>query len=883
MRSFSRAVAALALAAVSFPAAVAAQVVAYHGASSAAHQTQFTQLSAQGYRIVSLNVAGSLSAPTYSAVWEQVAGPAWVAAHDMSQTQYLAAKANWESQGYRAKLLTAAGTTFLSRVWAAVFVADGATVSSSHQYPESTFLDTCASQRAAGRILVSADLFGDAAGYWIAGVFEPNPNEKVWGCHIDATSTEFGETRMAHRDGGARLAAIGMSDTQRYISVWYDERVGDETIAVNQTGTGWQNLFNIVTQTQYPRLIAAGGSGSSQRFAGAFAELRAPMPRTTTITGTWRQAFVNFDTHMTGILSNSKARAAALAIAKDGKLVYARGFTRAEAGYPITQPDDVFRIASLTKVFNAVATSRAVQEGLFTTSDRPQAVLNLPYTATGFDDIQVRHILEYVSGIQRNYDAGDIAAAMSTSLPTSLVTGVNWLDDQALRYQPPVGTPTTSSFSSYSNAAWMLTGECIRVRSGQSFATYLQQHVFSPLGIARAKVAPSSFAQLTANDVFPHLSWLRTMTTELDNSGERVSRQFGEDLNFKRTSGGMACSAIDFVRFLSGTFDLQGGDAIVLNDTRREYALDPHTFTDFDDLQPSQLCRAGMAWHTRPGNVIAYSKGGALESASTHASWRTDGISFAIFVAFPDVSLGTDTLQTMLDNFTAWPNVDEFPAYGMPAFPRRAAIDSIVPASLPNVTTGTFTVTGQRMDTVTQVNFGSIQITGQTPATWYDGWFEIVSPTTLRIHPPQGRIPTSYAVRLVNAVGAGNSADVDLTQPTTFRIAGSSTVGNHPWSVAVARGTGSGLPLQGSFVMLCASFSNVPSAVPGFVTLGLGNQFAELLTTGAEPWGLLNSSVRFNLPPLPTGTIYLEAIGLDFTAPSLFPIPTTTTLAVTRQ
>lgn len=875
----------LALAAAALPGVSLTQtVVSYHGVSSATHQTQFNTLSGNGYRITSLSVAGSLAAPLYSAVWELQSGPAWAASHDMSSAQYTSFRTTMIGQGYRAKILTAAGSNSAERVFAAVFVDDGATVADASNYSQSTFLDTCATQRANGKILVSADLYGGAGyGPYVCAVFEPNTGNKVWGCDIDANSTEFAETRNAHEDGGERLYTLGMSDDQRYISVWYDDRVGTETMTWNATGTGFQTFYNNATPALYHRTIASGGSGASLRFAGSFAQYRSPLLRYAATTGVYRSQFAAFDDHMRNVLIDSQARAGALAIAKDGKLVYARGFTRAESGYPTTQPDDVFRIASLTKVFNAIATHQADEQSYLTMTERPQAILGLPYTATGFNNVQIRHILEYVSGIPRNYSSAGIAAAMGTSLPTSLVTGVNWLDDQALLYQPPsILGPFPTSYSSYSNAAWMLTAECIRVRTGSTFINYLQNQVFNLLNITRAKVAASSFAQLGANDVFPHLSWLRTEVTELNTTGTRVSEQFHEDLNFKRASGGMACSAIDYVRFLSGVFDLQGADAIVLNDTTREYALDPHTFIDFESGNPSELCRAGMSWQTRPNNVIAYSKGGSLESASTNASWRTDGVSFAIFVNIGDAGLGTSTLHTMLDGFTAWPSVDEFPSYGMPSFQQRPRLITATPTTLDNVTTSTILVTGKRMDTVTQVNFGGQVITSQSPANWGNGYFEILDSETLRVSPPPGLFPSTYALSLVNSVGTSASEDITIQLGTTFRLRGPSQVQGQPFAVYVGRGTSSGLPLQGSFVILCLSFSNAASTAPGVVSLGLGNQFTDLLTTDARSFGLFSSSVRFDLPVLPTGTVYLEAVGLDLTAPNLFPLSTTNTIAVTR-
>jgi len=54
---------------------------AYHGVTSAQHQSNFNHLSAQGFRMISLSVYGHPSDARYAAVWVQREGPAWVAVH----------------------------------------------------------------------------------------------------------------------------------------------------------------------------------------------------------------------------------------------------------------------------------------------------------------------------------------------------------------------------------------------------------------------------------------------------------------------------------------------------------------------------------------------------------------------------------------------------------------------------------------------------------------------------------------------------------------------------------------------------------------------------------------------------------------------------------
>ena len=48
---------------------------AYHGVTAAEHQAQFNQLSAEGYRMISLSVYGDPSDALYAAVWVQRACP----------------------------------------------------------------------------------------------------------------------------------------------------------------------------------------------------------------------------------------------------------------------------------------------------------------------------------------------------------------------------------------------------------------------------------------------------------------------------------------------------------------------------------------------------------------------------------------------------------------------------------------------------------------------------------------------------------------------------------------------------------------------------------------------------------------------------------------
>src|SRR5262245_54991602 len=73
------------------------------------------------------------------------------------------------------------------------------------------------------------------------------------------------------------------------------------------------------------------------------------------VTGSERPDLAAFDEWMKSFVTEHQIPGGALAIAKDGKLVYARGFGLAdrEAKTPV-QPESLFRIASVSKPITAV-------------------------------------------------------------------------------------------------------------------------------------------------------------------------------------------------------------------------------------------------------------------------------------------------------------------------------------------------------------------------------------------------------------------------------------------------------------------------------------------------------------------------------------------------
>src|SRR6185369_13325832 len=119
-----------------------------------------------------------------------------------------------------------------------------------------------------------------------------------------------------------------------------------------------------------------------------------------------------FDALMQRCLPEHGLLGAALAVAKDGRQVYARGFGWADLQSlePVT-PDARFRLASVSKPITAVAILRLAQEGRLALDDRAFDILPVeptPRLAAGaqpdprLKQITIQHLLNHTGGWNRD-------------------------------------------------------------------------------------------------------------------------------------------------------------------------------------------------------------------------------------------------------------------------------------------------------------------------------------------------------------------------------------------------------------------------------------------------------------------------------------------------
>ncbi|MGQ0649538.1 MAG: serine hydrolase domain-containing protein [Gemmatimonadaceae bacterium] len=170
----------------------------------------------------------------------------------------------------------------------------------------------------------------------------------------------------------------------------------------------------------------------------------------------------------------------AVGVVADQELVWAKGFGFADlkAKTPMT-PATRFRMASHSKVFTATALMQLREQGKLRLDDPVSK--HLPWfkvKPAGDDDgpITIEQLLTHSSGLPR--EAGDHWS--SNDFPTGEEIR-KLISDRQAAFAPAVRWK-------YSNLAYTIAGMVVEELSGTSWAAYLQENIFRPLGMDASSV-----------------------------------------------------------------------------------------------------------------------------------------------------------------------------------------------------------------------------------------------------------------------------------------------------------------------------------------------------------------------------------------------------------
>jgi len=185
---------------------------------------------------------------------------------------------------------------------------------------------------------------------------------------------------------------------------------------------------------------------------------------------------------------------ASLAIARNGKLVFAKGFGFANpAQNQATRPDTLFAVASISKPITALAILKLVEEGRLKLDDPVLPLLApiCPWGGARIDPfvgkITLRQLLNHSGGWDRNKSgdpinwAPQISRKMGLAGPPSSEQFISFMLGVPLDFAP--GTREV-----YSNVGYIMLGKIIEKVTGQGYEAHVRKSVLEPMGIRTARV-----------------------------------------------------------------------------------------------------------------------------------------------------------------------------------------------------------------------------------------------------------------------------------------------------------------------------------------------------------------------------------------------------------
>lgn len=269
---------------------------------------------------------------------------------------------------------------------------------------------------------------------------------------------------------------------------------------------------------------------------------------------------------------------------KRGDFTWAKGFGYSDLENKVpAKPESAYRLASITKSITATAVLKLVEEGKIDLEAEVQTYV------PGFPrkkwPVTVRLLLGHLGGIShyKNYDVeGRIKVHKDTIEALAIFQDFDLVAEPGTQYN-------------YSSYGYNLLGAVVEGASGESYGSYIQKHIFEPLGMTHSRLDDPM-------DLIPHrVRGYRIINGEIKNS-EYV------DVSSRFAGGGTRSTVVDLLKYASGIMDKkilkeETWDMMFTSMTTRE-----GRFTGY-----------GMGWRVRPWKGhFQVSHGGSQPETRTH-------------------------------------------------------------------------------------------------------------------------------------------------------------------------------------------------------------------------------------------------------------------------
>jgi CubicO group peptidase (beta-lactamase class C family) len=394
------------------------------------------------------------------------------------------------------------------------------------------------------------------------------------------------------------------------------------------------------------------------------------------ITGIAVPGMASYDSVITSLMKRYEMPGGAVAVVKDGKLVYARGFGWADVENRVAvEPQALFRIASVSKPITAAAVFALVEARKLHLSDKAFALLPGLIAPAGskrdsrLGDITIEMLLQHAGGWDRDksFDPMFIperaAAAVGVPRPAGPNTIIRYMLGQPLQFDPGRGY-------NYSNFGYTVLGRIIEHVSGMSYERFVHSAVLDPAGARGMRIGHTRLSERADGEVKYYAVGgepfaQRVTTSVFPGEGQVPEAYGGFYVEAMDAHGAWISSTIDLLRFLTAVDGLA---------TRKDI-LKPESIKQMTARPPDNPAWTKTSywyadgWLVRPaGSDANWWHNGSLPGTSTLMVRANNGVAWVALFNARAKDSGFDAaldqgMWTALKGVTAWPSHDLFASY----------------------------------------------------------------------------------------------------------------------------------------------------------------------------------------------------------------------------
>lgn len=665
---------------------MALDIIAWHDRDTAGHKQLTDAAAAKGYRTLSLCLYGDRSAPRYAAV--MIKRPVVQAEEQyfgLTTSQFQAKFNEMAAKGWGPYLVAATGPA-ADPLLAVSFMPMQPTPLTRYGITAADMDKLNDDQMLAGGMLRSAAAYGTPDNIRYVAVWHPNPTRISWNCDALQDNPATAQQRFdAVTAAGGRPVLLALVPGGGLLESFVDTTLGPWVARVNLTSQQYQDeVTKNMAQGLAPVCVSAQGAGSAARFGAIFCGREDVNQRTFRAVGP--STVPGIDQAMQTYMQAHNLRNASLAITKGTRLVYAKGYTWAEADYPTVQPTTLFRQASVCKTLAALALYQLLEQHPSITLDTTvQSILGLttpagaPPPDARFGKVTLRHLLESTSALDRGGLWQDVATANAfgglSKLPISPQQLACYVASLNLE---GTDTPGDTHNVKYNNTAYFLLSQVIaKLRGAASFEAALAP-LLKPLGITRIRQSVSLVAAQAPDEARYQLRYLKggqhafgVGASVRTPSRPLVPQQYGTWSSENHDgAGGLSAAATDLARIVA-LFSAGAANPVLKPDTLNQLLAnaanctatysgpDKHGFHGFDWVNVVDKTK----------NAYTGAKGGYLPASQNGFDFTTGGLGFVICIGSNQAEGVTADWENggvrPVAEKQDWGTTDLFPQFGM--------------------------------------------------------------------------------------------------------------------------------------------------------------------------------------------------------------------------